>query len=242
MIAIITGTVRPGRAVGQLILKNEADRLQQYKEALLFTIQSKAFSKIVFCENSSYGTECFADVQEKSAKAGVKLELLSFEGNDKEVLKHGKGYGEGEILDYVFANSKLLKDELFFVKITGRLKIVNIKNICGRINSKMCYFNIPNRTIRNYYDTKLYAMPVDVFREYFRKAYTQVWDDEGIYLEKVYTKILLEEKIKVKNFERYPRVLGKQGSTGLDYEYTEWKCKIKDVISRLGGYKVKEKA
>ena len=58
-------------------------------------------------------------------------------------------------------------------------------------------------------------------------------------MEKVYTKILLEEKIKVKNFARYPRVLGIQGSTGLDYGYTEWKCKVKDLISRIGGYRIR---
>lgn len=241
MLAIITGTIRPNGKVGQLILKNEVDRLRQYKEALLFTIRSQAFSKIVFCENSDYGVESFAGIQTKAAEAGVKLELLSFRGNEEEVQKHGKGYGEGEILDYVFANSRLLNGESYFVKITGRLEIVNIKDICEHMDFNMCYFNIPNRTIRYYYDTKLYAMPVAVFNDYFRKAYIQVWDDAGIYLEKVYTKILLKEKIKVKNFEKYPRVLGRQGSTGLDYGYTEWKCKVKDMISRFGGYKVKGK-
>lgn len=241
MLAIITGTIRPGGAVGQLKLKNETERLQQYKDSLLFTIQSKAFSKIIFCENSGYGMECFTDMQEEAAKTGTKLELLSFTGNAEEVLKHGKGYGEGEIMDYVFANSSLLQDEPCFVKITGRLKIVNIKDICEQINQEVCYFNIPNRTIRDYYDTKLYAMPTEMFNRYFRKAYTQVWDDKGIYLEKVYTKILLEEKIKVKNFTRYPRVVGTQGSTGLEYGYTEWKCKVRDIISKFGGYKVNER-
>ena len=239
MLAIITGTIRPSGTVGQLILKNESERLSQYKDALMFIIQSKTFSKIVFCENSGYGIGCFTDMQEEAAKFGTKLELISFTGNAEEVLKHGKGYGEGEIMDYVFANSRLLEDEPCFAKITGRLKIVNIKDICERISPKVCYFNIPNRNIRDYYDTKLYAMPTEVFDEYFRKAYVQVWDDKGIYLEKVYTKILFDEKLKVKNFVRYPRVLGKQGSTGLDYGFTEWKCKVKDVISRFGGYKVK---
>lgn len=240
MLAIITGTIRPGREVSKLILQNDVDRLQQYKEALLFTIWSNAFTQIIFCENSNFGTECLADMHKEAVKAGIELELLSFEGNAKEVLKHGKGYGEGEIMDYVFKNSRLLSQETYFVKITGRIKIINIKDICERIKDQMCYFNIPNWTIRDYYDTKLYAMPVSIFDEYFRKAYTQVWDDEGIYLEKVYTKILLEEKIKVKNFERYPRVLGKQGSTGLDYRYIEWKCKIKDVISKFNGYKARQ--
>lgn len=241
MLAIITGTIRPSGQMGRLVLKNEAERLQQYVDALLFMVHSKAFSKIVFCENSGYGIECFTELQEEAAKSGTKLELLSFTGNAEEVLKHGKGYGEGEIMDYVFANSRLLAAEPCFVKITGRLKIVNIKDICERINPEMCYFNIPNRTIRDFYDTKLYAMPIGVFNEYFLKAYDKVWDNKEIYLEKVYTKILSEQKIKVKNFPRYPRVIGMSGSSGLDYGYTEWKCKIKDIISAIGGYKVKNR-
>lgn len=241
MLAIITGTIRPNGQVGQLVLKNETERLQQYKDALLFTIQSKAFSKIVFCENSNYGTECFADLKEDADKYGAMLELLSFAGNSEAVLKCGKGYGEGEIMDYVFANSSLLAGELSFVKMTGRLKVVNIKEICKRINSGKCYFNIPNRTIRDYYDTKLYAMPIAVFDKYFRNAYDKVRDDEGIYLEKVYTGILAEQKIQVKNFPGYPRVIGMSGSLGYDYGYTEWKCRIKDIISFFGGYKVNEK-
>lgn len=241
MLAIITGTIRPGAQVGQLVLKNETERLQQYKDALWFTIQSKAFSKIVFCENSNYGTECFTDLKEEADKYAVELELLSFAGNSEAVLKHGKGYGEGEIMDYVFANSSLLQGELSFVKMTGRLKIVNIKEIFKKIDSGKCYFNIPNRTIRDYYDTKLYAMPTNVFDKYFRNVYDKVKDDEGIYLEKVYTRILTEKRIYVRNFPRYPRVIGTSGSLGYDYGYTEWKCRIRDIISFFGGYKVNEK-
>ena len=239
MLVIITGTIRPSRKVGHLVLKNEAERLEQYKDALLFIVQSSAFSKIVFCENSGYGIEGFADVQEQAAKLGTELELMSFAGNAEQVIKHGKGYGEGEIMDHVFANSRILEKELYFVKITGRLKVVNIKNICERLNPKRCYFNIPNRTIRDYYDTKLYAMPTEVFNAYFRKAYDKVWDDKGIYLEKIYTEILSKEKIKVKNFPRYPRVIGMSGSLGYDYGYTECKCKVRDFIGLLGGYKIR---
>lgn len=84
-------------------------------------------------------------------------------------------------------------------------------------------------------------MPTDIFNRYFRNVYDRVWDDQGIYLEKVYTEILSEEKLKVKNFARYPRVVGISGSSGLDYGFTEWKCRIRDVISLFGGYKVVNK-
>ena len=78
------------------------------------------------------------------------------------------------------------------------------------------------------------------FVSFFLSAYSQVWDDRGIYLEKVYTRVLLQNRLTVSNFPQYPRITGIGGSTGLKYEYTEWKCKIKDLVSLLGGYLVHE--
>ena len=46
------------------------------------------------------------------------------------------------------------------------------------------------------------------------------------------------------NFEIYPGetygLVGESGSGGLSYEYTEWKCKIRDVLSQINFYKVEK--
>lgn len=239
MLAIVTGTICPSGDMKQLKLRNTEERLKQYVDALGFLIEEAAFTKIVFCENSGFDMGQLKSLEELASSKHVALELLSFCGNTELCCKYGKGFGEGEIMKYVFENSRLIQDEAFYVKITGRLKIVNIKDICKRLKPDRCYFNIPNRTIREYYDTKLYAMPTHLFRNYFADSYVQVRDDEGKYLEVVYTDILLKGGIKVQNFPRFPRVVGISGSSGLVYSYTEWKCIIKDVLSYLGYYKVK---
>ena len=99
MLAIITGTVNPPQQMGQLTLRDEKERLRQYEESIRFFLESGAFSKIVFCENSNYGTEGFSQLLEIAEREGIELELLSFQGDTKESCIHGKGYGEGEIID-----------------------------------------------------------------------------------------------------------------------------------------------
>lgn len=238
MIAIVTGTIKPGLDMKNLIISNEEERLQQYISALRHLINSGAFRKIIFCENSNYNLEAFELLKKEAKNQETELEVLSFQGDLKQASIHGKGYGEGEIMDYVFENSRLLRNESYFIKLTGRLIIDNISEIVKHLQKNKCYFNIPNRTIRDFYDTRIYGMPTETFQKYFRKAYHRVMDREGTYLERVYTEVLKEQKIELKNFPRYPRIVGISGSSGLTYTYTEWKCKIKDFISMAGGYKV----
>ncbi len=241
MLAIITGTIRPARQMRQLALRDEKCRLGQYEESLRFFVESGAFSKIVLCENSGYGTEKLSHLAGEAASRGVELELLSFQGDEGQSCIHGKGYGEGEIMAYVFAKSALVSGEPYFIKITGRLKVDRIRDMVGRVRQNKTYFNIPNRTIRSFYDTRIYGMSVSQFKQFFLNAYDQVMDDEGIILEAVYTKILLENQIGVSNFPIYPRIVGISGSGGLVYGYTEWKCRIRDMFSRFNLYKVKKR-
>lgn len=238
IFAVITGTIKPSSEIGHLILRNPEERLEQYKDSLIFFIESGAFSDIIFCENSNYGSEPFEDVENRAKKNKVALEILSFQGNTEKAAAHGKGYGEGEIMNYIFSSSKLIKEASYFVKITGRLRIDNVRDITMRMDTRKTYFNIPNRTRRDFYDTRVYAMPVEQFRTKFRNQYDNVRDSEGVFLETVYTRVIREEKIKVTNFPRYPRIVGISGSMGMSYSYVEWKCRIKDLLSRFNCYRV----
>ncbi len=239
MLGIITGTISPSKEVGQLVLKDTTERLKQYEECIKFFIYSEAFDKIIFCDNSDYDMKKMEYLVEEAKSKGIELELMSFLGDAQGVKVHGKGYGEGEIMRYIFDYSKYMNREDFFVKITGRLKINNIKEIIRSLKISRVYFNIPNRTRRDMYDTRIYGMPVAYFKHYFIDTYHKVNDDKGIFLEHVYTNVLLDNNIKVNNFPRYPRIVGVSGSNGIAYNYTEWKCKIKDMLSKVNYYKVK---
>lgn len=223
----------------QLTLRDENERLGQYEESIRFFLNSRAFSKVIFCENSNYGTDEISGLWKVAEDNGVQMELLSFQGNTEEACIHGKGYGEGEIMKYVFSHSQIALAEPYFVKITGRLKVDNIRDIVIRMDQNKTYFNIPNRTRRDIYDTRIYGMPISQFKELFMDSYEQVMDDKGIFLEKIYTRMIQNSKIEVANFPRYPRIVGMSGSGGAVYTYTEWKCCLKDIFSRMNLYKVK---
>lgn len=240
LVGVVTGTICPSANMGQLILRDEKERLSQYLQGIRALIEAEAFHKIVFAENSGYGCEAFDALQFVAAEHQVELECLSFCGDMEQCCIHGKGYGEGEIMEYVFGHSQLLKNEPYFVKITGRLQLDNAAELSTCLRKSRTYFNIPNRTKRDIYDTRIYAMPTKQFEQDFLKEYGQVMDGEGVYLEHVYTRILKENHIKVYNFPRYPRIRGISGSGGAIYDYTEWKCKIKDLLSKVNYYKVKE--
>lgn len=240
MLAIITGTIKPDDSMGQLKMRDSEERLVQYIDSIRCFIESRAFSKIIFCENSNYGITELKELQKYAKQHKIELELLSFQGNMEQTIVHGKGYGEGEILNYVLNYSKLIKNETFFVKITGRLVIDNIYKISSLLDKNKTYFNIPNLFKNDFYDTRIYAMPINQYKSFFINSFKDVYDAEEIYLEHVYTRVLKDNKIKVTNFPRYPRIKGISGSTGISYTYTEWKCKIKDMISRIGGYRVRK--
>lgn len=240
MLGIITGTIKPAAQMGQLAIRDEKERLEQYKEGLKSLLDSEAFSKLIFCENSNYGMEELRFLTVIAREKGIDLELLSFQGDTKNICIHGKGYGEGEIMEYVFSHSKLILEETYFVKITGRIKVDNGKELVMRLLENRTYFNIPNRTIRNFYDTRIYGMPIQQFEELFLSAYHQVMDAQGMFLELIYTKILQNNNIKVHNFPRYPRIRGISGSGGITYDYTEWKCRIRDVLSLANIYTIKK--
>lgn len=241
MLGIITGTIKPSAQIGQLVVRDEKERLKQYKEGLNSLLDLGTFSKLVFCENSNYGTEELQFLSETAQEKGIELELLSFQGDTENICIHGKGYGEGEIMEYVFSNSRLISGETYFVKITGRLKVDNGKELVNQLLENRTYFNIPNRTIKNFYDTRIYGMPVQQFKELFLHAYHRVMDGEGTFLEIVYTRILQDNDIKVYNFPRYPRIKGVSGSEGIEYDYTEWKCKIRDMLSLANVYTIKKR-
>lgn len=236
MVIIVTATIAPESNMQQLVLKDKEQRLKQYKSALNSLIDAKPDAKIVFCDNSGFGTDGFEEEISCAKKKGIQLEILSFWGNSDAVIRHGKGYGEGEIIRHVLSESRLICDERYMMKITGRLRVDNIANLVSKVNQNRVYFNIPNIHRKDLFDTRLYAMPVKTYREYFETAYKRVDDDHGYYLEHAFTDAIFANGLKVCNFPCYPRIVGESGSGGAQYTYTEWKSRVRDILSVFNVY------
>lgn len=118
-ILVLTGTVDP-RGMNGTQLIDPIERERDYLSSFQKWVTQSDFQRIVFCENSSFDLKKFAEVPNHSKQ----IDLLSFSGNAFD-RKFGKGYGEMEILNYVFDQPGLILSEDRIVKCTGRLFVKN---------------------------------------------------------------------------------------------------------------------
>lgn len=221
-----------------LKLKDPEQRLQQYMESLRFYIVRTKLSQIVLCDNSDYDFSC-ADILALAERHGKKLEILRFTGNAKEIIAKGKGYGEGEIIEYALSHSKLLRNAEYFVKVTGRLKVCNIDELVEKMDTSKVYIN---KEIRNFQrrgkqtskvSTVLYGIPKKTYITTLGDAYTNVCDKRGIFLEHVFYDRITNDKIAIHNMPRFPAINGVSGSLGDNYQASiGWERNLYDLLSR----------
>ncbi len=211
MILIITSCIAPPPQ-DNLALSEPKKRLQYTKESLKKILCSKVFDKIVICDNSSY---TFGNsITEEALRNGIKLEVLSFMGDFDKVKDQGKGYGEGEIMEYVINNSVLLKDENVFCKITGRLYVDNIDKILKRISYNKNYFNILTLRFWKSIDTRFYIIKKSDYVKFLLHTYKYVNDKNNQWYE-----MKFRDSLKYAEFHQFPIlpiIRGISGTHGKD--------------------------
>lgn len=216
VVLIITGCISPERNQRFLVLKDEDERLKQYIESIKFFIDGSPFTKIVFCENSAYRYDA-SELILRAEKVNKLFEWLSFQGDIEKVKECGKGYGEGEIIQYALSNSECLKKTKSFAKVTGRLIIQNINKVVSNVKTGVNYFN------RDIYrghglDTRFYLCDMDFYRNYLLDAYIQTSERAGAKaaLEDLFYKRLQKQR-NYRTLKSYPEFKGISGGNGRDY-------------------------
>lgn len=135
LIILLTGTITPN-SFSNLSIKDPGIRRQQYREAIIFYLKETNF-KIVFAENSGDQLINFPLLPDR-------IEYLTFESFPIKP-DRGIGYKEMELMDFALQNSIFLNDAKSIVKITGRLKVLNIKMLSrkfldlNKIKSNLIY-------------------------------------------------------------------------------------------------------
>lgn len=214
-LLVITSCVMPPQ---QQFLKlvDSKERMRQTKQCLDFFISSRLFRYIVICDGSN--VDCTDQyLKNKAENNDVRLESLFFLQNFEKVRLFGKGYGEGEIMEHIVKNSILFEQSKFFIKITGRLSVNNIRSLLMHINTSSIYFNIfPARKL-GCVDTRLYGMPTDKYEHYFLSAYKQVNDSQRRSFEYCFTDVLQVNKLKFIPFAYVPIFDGLSGTKNRRY-------------------------
>ena len=215
MVLLLTACVCPDPGVYSLQLTNPSLRLDQYKRAVRFYLDIDCIAKIVFCDNSNYIGN-YDDLIAYANQKGKTLEVLCFSGDFETAVRKGKGFGEGEISNYALHNSKLMHNDDYFIKVTGRHIIDNISQIIRNINMKDVYFSPASYKPGNsMVSTVLFSMKRDYYLEYFRSVHENVDDPHGFYYEHAMFRQLktIHQKIRFL-FPPVRITLTSSGSTG----------------------------
>ena len=235
-VLLITSTIKPNEKVFSLALKDKADREKQYFAALLFYIEKTKLKNIIYCDNSNTILSNLSYLQKLAMKNKKQFEYLSFRGNTSEIVHHGKGYGEGEIIKYILNNSKLIKNMDYLIKVTGRLYITNINTLLRLCFDRYNYFDM-TKTRRC--ETRFYMIQKSVYEKKFVDCYLNVDDKKDVWLEHIFKNIILKQRVAYKMFPVLPKVKGISGSTGKRYHDSKIKYYAKIILSKLKLYKIK---
>lgn len=233
MILLITGCVNVSTKTPFVTVRNYDERLKQYLQTIEWAAKESPFDIIVFCENSNCDFD-FEKYFDGFRCRNKKFEYLSFWGDKTECDKFGKGYGEGEIIKYAVENSKYIKKNSCFYKITGKLWISNINQIIcdDDLSHFMRYCDRVGKV-----DTKFYKLMLRDYNKGLMDAFYQVNDNKKEFLEKVYYDTMRKNNIKYKSFSVLPIVEGVSGTTGKEYKHMSNKRKaLYNMFCKFGVY------
>lgn len=212
---LLTACVNP-IGMSYTVLQDSHVRKCQYIEALRYYLDNTEV-KIVFVDN----TKCdLTPYFEKDVEDG-RLELLSFDGNHFEKTK-GKGYGESLIIEYGLNNSRFLIDTDLIIKITGRLKCLNIHQVIAKCcNSETVYSWF---TLDDYScpicESRVFVAPREFYEHYFLPDKNDIDDSNHVFFEHILIKSVHKWTNSKRPFKEiwFPMVLnGVGGSTGEVY-------------------------
>lgn len=210
---LLTACIYPDKMVNTE-LQDANVRKKQYLEAIDFYLK-ETNCKIIFCENT--GTDIFEEIS--SAEKYNRLEYLTFPGNDYDK-SIGKAYGEGKIIKYAIEHARLLRDTDYLIKITGRVKILNINQMIGQLqksvktkDSDIIQLELSGERFAK---SVCFAAPatwlletVNKYGEYLSESF---WFEAMLYDS-------IEESVQLKIISCFPIIDGICGSLNKQYDY-----------------------
>ncbi len=234
-VLLITGCIKPCKEQPYLKVSESGIRFEQYISSIQYYIECTEFEGIVYCDSSNapYPTE--SRLLEKAKDNGKSFEWISFCGDEEKVRTRGKGYGEGEIIKYALAESKLLSKAEWFVKTTGRLKVKNIQKIILKMKKGRPYFNADAYRSKGI-DTRLFCCSVWFYKERFINLFESCSDFETeMALEDLFYDAVNTNHVRLYCLPEYPLFSGVCGGNGKIYdEENRIKMFLFTVLCRLG--------
>jgi hypothetical protein len=228
---LITTANNPPDGVPYLQMKDPVMRTIAAKAALYFWV-AQGVEQIVLADAT--GTDLLTEQEMAEIdRSETRVEQISYRQRSEDVIKRGKGYGEGKLIEYAIDNSELLAREEYFYKCTGKVYVRNFPSIAATIkanNISNLFWRFlgdgsltqPFADCRFYYSSKTFA------RSHLLPAYFES-DENAICEHQIHE--ALNRNMKYHRGHR-PLIAGYAGSTGepyfdgslgsLDYNFPCW--------------------
>lgn len=156
-------------------LKDHNARLSLTIEGISHWLKLNPSLNIVVCDGSNSDQSLLI----KKLFPTSQIEWIYFQNNHALVEKYGKGFGEGEIIEYALNHSKTLMLNDCFMKCTGKLWVPNYRNMLNDFKSpflaKGFFNNVLNLrpTQFEYIDTRFFITTKNFFYMHIHPAYLQ---------------------------------------------------------------------
>lgn len=194
-------------------LKNQEIR----RNELLRSIKewySLGVRELVVCDGT--GFDFTAEIT-RMGFTDLRFECFSFYNADDVVKERGKGFGEGQIIEYALARSKLIGKSNSFMKCTGKLWCENFLSIFTGFNGDFAA-DICLPVKRRMLDTRFYISDKTFYEKNFMSAHEEVNDKKGVFLEHIFF-AAAEKNMGLKFATREPvSISGMSGTSGKFYK------------------------
>ncbi|MFO0322855.1 MAG: hypothetical protein ACK504_10555 [Bacteroidota bacterium] len=217
---LITGTIVPNSIF--VAHHNVEQRKQEYIDGLTFYKSQFPNDDVFFLENSSHDFN--ADTTFNNLLKNNQITLIKFPISTKT--QEGKGYQEFEMLDSTIGNLK--NQYSYFVKVTGRYKVLNIKDIVKPNNS---LFIADSHKKHKVTQTNVFCVNGIFYNDHLKNLYLRSNDSKGIFIEHVvYDYLIKNHLLKNTNlFHKNPIISGFSGSYGGTLNRNKYKMMFRNL-------------
>jgi hypothetical protein len=215
---LLTSSVTPMDLSGRL--NDPALRIKHALESVGEWLLRKPELRIVICDGSGYDFSS----NMKSTFPNANIECLSFMNDSIQIARHGKGFGEGEIIRYAIKHSKLLQESEEFMKCTAKLWVSNIQQCLSQWSGHfLCNAYFANvyslkKTKIKFLDTRFYIIRKDVYLQFFLDAHSSLGNNPKRSIEYAFLNVMINEKMEGVLFSTPPIVCGMGGGSGRYYK------------------------
>lgn len=210
---IITSAINV--SAGHTVLTDVDERLSLTLQSIHHWRLTPMVSHVIVCDGSGFDLGPHIN-KLHSGKSMSECEVITFTNDIAKVRTNGKGYGEGEIVNYALQHSKVLQESRVFAKCTGKLWVDNFAD-CATSLSLIGAFDFYGKIKPIMIDTRFYVVNKDFYMSNLAALHYMVDDDNGFYLEHAFLVGL--GRFRLSDYVMYPtpRINGVSGSLGVSY-------------------------